>query len=40
MNKDTPRWDDPKRCKKIMKQWKKTKDYKLCIEILKGLPND
>lgn len=40
MSKNTPRWDDPERCKKIMEEWQKTEYYKYCIDILKRLAKE
>lgn len=40
MSKNTPRWDDPERYKKIMEEWQKTEDYKYCIDILKRLAKE
>lgn len=40
MSKNTPRWDDPKRTKKIMEEWKKTENYKYCIDLLTRLAKE
>ncbi len=40
MSKNTPRWDDPERAKKIMEDWKKTENYKYFIDFLTRLAKE
>ena len=37
---NTPKWDDPVRCRKIMEQWKDTENYKYCIDLLTRLAKE